>query len=256
MMVLSTGRPKEQTCMDKLGQFLAKESGVNLDEVMLLRHSTSTIKYLSTVGVTVKQYTEVQPKNKRYDYYHDHTNPIKMVAVIVENKVNQVYRILGVEREGTNYSLNTPKLTELDKKGRRPEVPARRFKLEEFGSSAIGENVRGWERRQRTTVQRSEDSFFSEIEVECSLVHNLPWEDDERSAFEERVQTARRESKAVRARRLLDAPEFPDRQVRRTLFFKRNPYVSAEVLDRANGRCELCKQSAPFLRRMDKSPPD
>jgi len=36
--------------------------------------------------------------------------------------------------------------------------------------------------------------------------------------------------------------------------FNRNPYVVAEVLCRAKGFCEYCKQAAPFLRDADNSP--
>jgi 5-methylcytosine-specific restriction protein A len=33
--------------------------------------------------------------------------------------------------------------------------------------------------------------------------------------------------------------------------FVRNPDVVAEVRIRANGKCEVCKKAAPFLRRSD-----
>lgn len=36
--------------------------------------------------------------------------------------------------------------------------------------------------------------------------------------------------------------------------YRRNPDVVAEVLFRANGKCEHCKKPAPFLRKKDKTP--
>lgn len=36
--------------------------------------------------------------------------------------------------------------------------------------------------------------------------------------------------------------------------FRRNPDVIAEVLERANGVCESCKLSAPFIRKKDNTP--
>jgi len=36
--------------------------------------------------------------------------------------------------------------------------------------------------------------------------------------------------------------------------FIRNPNVVAEVLFRANGTCESCRQTAPFIRRTDYTP--
>ncbi len=40
----------------------------------------------------------------------------------------------------------------------------------------------------------------------------------------------------------------------KTRIFNRNPYVVAEVLLRANGTCEACGNSAPFIRRSDDTP--
>ncbi|WGL29477.1 HNH endonuclease signature motif containing protein [Pectobacterium brasiliense] len=37
-------------------------------------------------------------------------------------------------------------------------------------------------------------------------------------------------------------------------YFIRNPDVVAEVLIRANGKCERCDSNAPFLRRRDNTP--
>ncbi|WP_415859815.1 HNH endonuclease [Bacillus cereus] len=39
-----------------------------------------------------------------------------------------------------------------------------------------------------------------------------------------------------------------------TTQYKRNPDVIAEVLERANGYCEKCKQEAPFKRAKDGTP--
>lgn len=36
--------------------------------------------------------------------------------------------------------------------------------------------------------------------------------------------------------------------------YKRNPYVVAEALDKANGRCDRCNSEAPFIRASDNSP--
>lgn len=62
------------------------------------------------------------------------------------------------------------------------------------------------------------------------------------------------ESSNQRRSRLKHAPRIPDRIVVYTFVFKRNPDVVAEVLMRANGRCEKCGNSAPFIRKKDNSP--
>jgi len=48
--------------------------------------------------------------------------------------------------------------------------------------------------------------------------------------------------------------EFPETIEISAKVFRRNPDVIAEVLERANGYCESCKDYAPFKRARDKSP--
>ncbi len=57
-----------------------------------------------------------------------------------------------------------------------------------------------------------------------------------------------------RAECLAKAPRIPSQYVICQIVFRRNPDVVAEVLDRANGKCELCGVPAPFLRASDQEP--
>lgn len=66
------------------------------------------------------------------------------------------------------------------------------------------------------------------------------------------AQSLRDDPEARRAR-LRDAPKKPKRISVSVSAFLRNPDVVAEVLHRANGTCERCKQAAPFFRRSDGS---
>ncbi len=77
------------------------------------------------------------------------------------------------------------------------------------------------------------------------------------------TQTAAQFDKAVaaaindkisRRQRLAKAKRIPMHLVVAQFVFQRNPDVVAEVLDRANGHCELCKQPAPFFRASNGSP--
>lgn len=45
----------------------------------------------------------------------------------------------------------------------------------------------------------------------------------------------------------------PEKTITTTVTFKRNPYVIVEILLRANGKCERCKNEAPFFRDKDGS---
>ncbi|WP_200883703.1 HNH endonuclease [Archangium violaceum] len=76
----------------------------------------------------------------------------------------------------------------------------------------------------------------------------------EQNAFLEAVLSAQRSSEEERQLRLASAPRKPRRKLVQTVAYERNPDVVAEVLARANGLCEGCRQSAPFIRASDGTP--
>lgn len=236
----------------KLADLVARETGASIDSVMLLRHSQRAVDRLRDRGVTVKDYTIVQPTGSKYDYRDARKPQIDIVAVAVDNQVYAIYRVIGVDKEGTSYSLNVPALTQDDIEHNRPERRARRFKIVELQSAAIGKTITGWERRQRTPVQRSDGAFFDEIEVDVPSI--VQCDDGVRRELEKGVQRSLRDSPAARQARLAKAPKIPARVDVRSTAFARNPDVIAEVLVRAKGHCESCKQPAPFTRKSDQSP--
>lgn len=61
-------------------------------------------------------------------------------------------------------------------------------------------------------------------------------------------------SSPERLARLASAPRLPEAFAVLTTAYERNPDVIAEVLFRAKGICEKCRQPAPFSRRSDGSP--
>lgn len=72
--------------------------------------------------------------------------------------------------------------------------------------------------------------------------------------FEAAVRRSQRDSSTERRRRLATASKFPEVIEVRSVAYRRNADVVAEVLDRANGLCEACGQRAPFERRSDGTP--
>ncbi|MGG5161372.1 HNH endonuclease [Citrobacter portucalensis] len=74
-----------------------------------------------------------------------------------------------------------------------------------------------------------------------------------RPEFEVAVESATRLSTEERKEVLSIASTTPDIIEVVSRAFKRNPYVVAEVLIRAKGKCQNCKQDAPF-KRVDGSP--
>lgn len=101
-----------------------------------------------------------------------------------------------------------------------------------------------------------------------SYVHEIPLNDDLHAEditaptdkesfdrdFEAKVAESQSISSEARQERLSKAPKFPEKVSVVSTSFRRNPNVVAEVLARANGYCEECKSSAPFLRASDNTP--
>jgi len=72
--------------------------------------------------------------------------------------------------------------------------------------------------------------------------------------FDHGVREALQDTSATRRRRLKDASPKPKEIKVTVLAFVRNPDVVAEVLERAEGKCEDCRSPAPFRRRSDDTP--
>lgn len=72
--------------------------------------------------------------------------------------------------------------------------------------------------------------------------------------FQELVNVALHESQESRRKRLASAHKIPKKIKTISMVFQRNPDVVAEVLSRADGYCEKCKNPAPFIRRTNGSP--
>jgi 5-methylcytosine-specific restriction protein A len=83
--------------------------------------------------------------------------------------------------------------------------------------------------------------------------HSLKSQQENIVAFEKEVSHSLIDGKE-RAKRLKTAEKKPKRLFLYQIVFQRNPDVVAEVLTRANGVCECCKQRAPFSRASDGSP--
>jgi hypothetical protein len=68
------------------------------------------------------------------------------------------------------------------------------------------------------------------------------------------VAKSSQDGPAVRQQRLANAPKLPEVIQVSSRAYRRNPDVIVEVRRRANGTCEACHKSAPFLRASDSEP--
>lgn len=74
------------------------------------------------------------------------------------------------------------------------------------------------------------------------------------AAFDKDVTRALADTSAARRKRLSRSNKKPIKIKAVTEIYVRSADVVAEVLLRANGACERCKESAPFLRKKDHTP--
>ncbi|WP_240071481.1 HNH endonuclease [Cupriavidus taiwanensis] len=72
--------------------------------------------------------------------------------------------------------------------------------------------------------------------------------DEASLSLDDQVTEALADTPEARALRLQQAPSTPEQKIVLTRVFRRNPDVIAEVLTRANGFCQGCGRTAPFLR--------
>ncbi len=79
-------------------------------------------------------------------------------------------------------------------------------------------------------------------------------EEEHRRELDRQVKESKQLSKEERKKRLKGAEKKPKKIKTASTQYVRNPDVIVEVLDRAKGICELCKNSAPFIRRADNTP--
>ena len=150
----------------RLAEIVARESGIALENIMLLRHSNGEVAKLRRHGGDLLEYTAIQPIESRYDYHHPERHVVRGVGVIVDDHVFGVFRVGPISRLGTNYTLGSPNYRAFEEARRIPIRQCGLFPLERIPCSAEGKPVRGWGGvRTRTPVQRFDGRFFLEIEV-------------------------------------------------------------------------------------------
>ncbi len=78
--------------------------------------------------------------------------------------------------------------------------------------------------------------------------------DTEINELDQNVYDSRALSKSERAKHLQTTTPKPERIQTVQSVFRRNPHVIAEVLERAGGKCERCKEPAPFIKKSSGEP--
>ena len=127
-----------------LGHAVSQEQHVRPEHVMLLRHSSSKVTSLLAAGGKLAEYTSVQPTDSVYDFLAAGRPEIQVVAVVVNDQVEGVYRVVGVDQTGTTRTLVSLAFRAWDEGLGHAERPARRFLLERLRTNLAGRAVSGW----------------------------------------------------------------------------------------------------------------
>ncbi len=116
--------------------------------------------------------------------------------------------------------------------------------------SSLRSHIAYYENHYKTTMQAMRavaDDFDARIKTEVTAA-------DLATDFEHAVQKSLLSNRTDRLKRLANAPKTPTVVTVKSRIFVRNPDVVAEVLLRADGKCESCLSEAPFMRKKDGSP--
>ncbi|MBI3837975.1 MAG: HNH endonuclease [Planctomycetia bacterium] len=146
----------------RLADLISQETAARPEQIMLLRHGSAWAKTAFAMGCTLEDMTLEQPNESQYDYRRF---GIKFVVAIVDDRVQKVYRIDGVEAEGTNYNLASPAFRRFLQKREYETVNSRRYKAAPFHCSVVGARVAGWT-NPRLAPLRSTGELFWKIEVD------------------------------------------------------------------------------------------
>jgi hypothetical protein len=128
----------------KLAQALATEASIPLARIMLLRHFKGKVEAIRRCGASLEEFTLTQPKGTPYDFFLTDRESIEIVGVIADDRLVAVYRIVGIEKEGSNRVITSTTFRSLDGAMRYPERTVRRFTAQPVDSAYVDQKIAGW----------------------------------------------------------------------------------------------------------------
>jgi len=106
-----------------------------------------------------------------------------------------------------------------------------------------------------THNKESDGSMWFRLQRRQIFTHSASFSENQyRVELSKRITESRKSTSTERQERLKTAQAKPKSRTATVVVHDRNPDVIAEVLERANGVCEWCKQPAPFIRRSNQTP--
>ena len=144
-----------------------EETGVEFDHIILLRNANWRVDGLRGRGGSMDEWVSIKTKGTKYDYWREDKPRAELVVVIVRDGaydcVFGVYRVHGIEAEGTVASLATEPVRENSTKKNKL---ARKFRVERISFSGTDARITGWGGKEICGVARSDGTLFWEIKVD------------------------------------------------------------------------------------------
>lgn len=161
----------------------------------------------------------------------------------ISNKIGFPTRVVGSSKSNgellywiTTSSANLKKLTENELIWKHYKVAS--LKVNNYSNIS-------WERKDWLIGKTRLSEIYNPIKrIELT-------NEDYELTFQNEVDNSLLDSKEIRRERLRKANKIPQQSFSISKIYIRNSDVVAEVLDRANGFCEYCKNEAPFKKDSD-----
>lgn len=182
-------------------------------------------------------------------WQYNNENPPKKIYPYLLKKQGTTEKTFDVSMSGRSYpgsytAVKADDFIEGLLSGRFPEPATVRMKaLNAKGSPGNGWLIRNL--KLDPILGAEKDAILSSQAVSL---------DDIRSKFKASIIDSRLLSHTELERRSSELPKQPKQILVTTFVYQRNPYVVVRALQRANGVCESCNSSAPFLRESDGTP--
>lgn len=116
--------------------------------------------------------------------------------------------------------------------------------------SALGKHITYYEAKNGVTLVSLRELHSKYLDFSDDIIDFNQLND----SFNDDVNKALQMPKVKRQKIILESSSIPKVKTISVRVYERNPYVVAEVLERANGVCEKCNAPAPFQRKKDGSP--
>ena len=204
--------------------------------------------------------------------FEQHIDDARILGFTNKDLAHPVYVKTPSGNTKVNYVKKNPLVIYSGYKDKRNEIDALRGIYPDWEKNYKNSNLYSFEKFTNSDSSRISFGIAVNVESEASLdaLMNVLLIKEEvvcaspekdllshlriNELFEIDLDISKKSSVEERRKRLKLAPRKPEKIQVITTTYKRNSDVVIEVLERANGYCEMCSSKAPFIRSKDNTP--